>query len=385
MRGTLYIGIMSGTSVDGLDLAILDIRTNEGALSFKVIDAKTVELPKALRTLLISLGQPDHDNLDQMGQADVMLGQFIGTSINIYLDSLSIERSKIAAIGSHGQTIRHRPKGESATPFSLQIGDPNSIAEITKITTVADFRRRDIAAGGEGAPLAPGFHKILFSDAGNDVAVLNIGGISNLTIFKDESLIGFDSGPGNCMLDEWAQKHNATPFDHEGAWAASGLICNELLNLFLADPYFAAEPPKSTGREYFNMNWLNKHLANAAASRQENLTNADVQATLLALTASSIVNSLSPHVAGVSAIAVCGGGRLNSFMIQRISSLCQQIYGKKIFVAPTEQWGVDGDSLEAAAFAWLAYQRINAQPGNLPSVTGARGTRILGAIYPGLH
>lgn len=241
---SLYIGAMSGTSVDGLDLALVDIRTSGNKLRIEIVNAKTFEIPSTLRDNLLSLGQPEDDDLDQLGQCDRLLGQFIADSINDYLKLLGADKQNVIAIGCHGQTIRHRPPGELTTPFTLQIGDPNSIAEITGITTVADFRRRDVAAGGQGAPLTPAFHKILFGDTDANIAVLNIGGIGNLTIFDNDRLIGFDTGPGNGLLDQWCQIHKGEPFDQGGSWAATGTICEELLQSCLQDPYFALPPAK---------------------------------------------------------------------------------------------------------------------------------------------
>jgi anhydro-N-acetylmuramic acid kinase len=380
---SLYVGAMSGTSVDGLDLALVDIQLIKGALTIKVIDAKTVAIPLALRDNLLSLGQPKDDNFDQLGACDNLLGQFIGESISGYLDALDVRRYDVAAIGSHGQTIRHRPPGTQATPFTLQIGDPNSIAEVTGITTVADFRRRDVAAGGQGAPLTPAFHKILFGNLDANVAVLNIGGISNLTLLSGDRLVGFDTGPGNGLIDQWCKAHKGAPYDDEGAWGASGKICDGLLRSFLDDPYFALAAPKSTGREYFNQPWLEQHLELFAQPGAEALPAEDVQATLVELTAQSIAHCIAEEPSNIEALAVCGGGRLNKYLMQRLAINCNLDKTRKIDVQPTEHWGVDGDSLEAAAFAWLAYQRMCNLPGNMPSVTGAKGERVLGAIFPG--
>ena len=380
---SLYVGAMSGTSVDGLDLALVDIQLIKGVLNIKVIDAKTVAIPLALRDDLLSLGQPKDDNFDQLGACDNLLGQFIGESISGYLHALDVRRQEVAAIGSHGQTIRHRPPGTQATPFTLQIGDPNSIAEVTGITTVADFRRRDVAAGGHGAPLTPVFHKILFGNLDAKIAVLNIGGISNLTLLSGDRLVGFDTGPGNGLMDQWCNAHKGTPYDNEGAWGASGKICDSLLGSFLDDPYFALAAPKSTGREYFNLPWLEQHLGLFAQTGAEALPAEDVQATLIELTVQSIAHCIAEEPSNIEALAICGGGRLNKYLMQRLAINCNLDKTRKIDVKPTEHWGVDGDSLEAAAFAWLAYQRMRNLPGNMPSVTGAKGERVLGAIFPG--
>jgi anhydro-N-acetylmuramic acid kinase len=269
------------------------------------------------------------------------------------------------------------------TPFTLQIGDPNSIAEITGITTIADFRRRDVAAGGHGAPLTPAFHEILFGKLDANVAVLNIGGISNLTLLGGQTLIGFDTGPGNGLIDQWCKIHKDMPFDKGGAWASSGKICENLLQSFLQDPYFALSAPKSTGREYFNLPWLERHLEIIGQSTPATLAIEDVQATLAELTAQSITDCLHKESNEIAAVAVCGGGRLNEYLMQRLAINCKLGDTSNINVQPTEFWGVDGDSLEAAAFAWLAYQRMNNLPGNMPTVTGAKAKRILGAVFPG--
>ena len=379
---SLYVGAMSGTSVDGLDLALVDIRVLKSTLQIKIIDAKTVAIPSPLREDLLKLGQPNDDNFDQLGACDNLLGLFIGESISVYLADSGVHAQDVAAIGSHGQTVRHRPPGTQTTPFTLQIGDPNSIAEVTGITTVADFRRRDVAAGGHGAPLTPAFHKILFGNLDANIAVLNIGGISNLTILGTERLVGFDTGPGNGLMDQWCNTHQGAPYDNEGAWAASGQISDGLLNSFLADPYFALTAPKSTGREYFNLIWLERQLSLFCKVAPETLLENDVQATLAELTVQSIADCINQNSSNVSALAVCGGGRLNKYLMQRLAGNCELNATRKINVQPTEYWGVDGDSLEAAAFAWLAYQRMSNLPGNIPSVTGAKGERILGAIFP---
>jgi anhydro-N-acetylmuramic acid kinase len=383
LNRSLYVGAMSGTSVDGLDLALVDIQLERDELKIKVINAQTVALPLALREDLLRLGQPSDDDFYQLGACDNLLGQFIGLSINSYLEALGINGAEVAAIGSHGQTIRHRPPGMGTTPFTLQIGDPNSIAEITGITTIADFRRRDVAAGGHGAPLTPAFHEILFGKLDTNVAVLNIGGISNLTLLGGQTLIGFDTGPGNGLIDQWCEIHKDIPFDKGGAWASSGKICENLLQSFLQDPYFALSAPKSTGREYFNLPWLERHLETIGQSTPATLAIEDVQATLVELTAQSIADCLRKESNEIAAVAVCGGGRLNEYLMQRLAINCELSDTSKINIQPTEFWGVDGDSLEAAAFAWLAYQRMNNLPGNMPTVTGAKGKRILGAIFPG--
>ena len=357
-----YLGCISGTSVDGLDIACIAVE--EERIEF--VAAETVELPEALRQNLLTLGQPGQDDVDLLGHVDAALGDFIGAALVAFM-----ERWRTAvpvAIGSHGQTVRHRPEATAQGPgFSLQIGDPNRIAERTGITIVADFRRRDMAAGGQGAPLVPPFHKALFTDArlGANPVILNIGGISNVSIL-DASLSGFDTGPGNCLMDSWILKHQQKPVDLNGSWASSGDVKAELLSAMLQDPYFSASPPKSTGREYFNLAWIESF--EVARYRPQ-----DVQATLAELTARCTVDALGGNP---TSLVICGGGRHNRHVLSRFRSLC----GYSVF--SSEDFLIDGDAIEAAAFAWLAHCRVNNLAMNAPAVTGAHGERILGAVYP---
>ncbi len=268
------------------------------------------------------------------------------------------------AIGSHGQTVRHRPQGPA--PFTLQIGDPNQIAEITGIVTVADFRRRDLAAGGEAAPLVPPFHASVFGSDTEHRAVLNLGGIGNITIL--DPLSGFDTGPGNALLDAWCEQHTGKPFDDAGGWALGGAVISDLLNKLLADPYLHRMPPKSTGKEHYNPTWLRALLDPGSAPR-------DVQRTLVEFTARSAVDAVHRWAPAVRRLLVCGGGRLNRLLMRRLAEL------SRCAVETTDDHGWNGDAIEAAAFAWLAHRRLNLEPGNVPRVTGAAGPRILGAVY----
>ena len=249
----LYLGAMTGTSVDGLDLALIEVVGS----AVNLIAQRTFPLPSALRKTLLELGQGIGDNLDALGEADAALGRFIGETARGFIESQGLATGAVRAIGSHGQTVRHRPNGRNA--FTLQIGDPNRIAELTGVATVADFRRRDLAAGGQGAPLAPGFHAALFSHARERRTVLNIGGISNITRLSTP-LLGFDTGPGNALMDPWCAKHQGAPFDEDGAWAATGRVDEALLESLLSDPYLDQAPPKSTGREHYNLDWLSERL-----------------------------------------------------------------------------------------------------------------------------
>ncbi len=324
----------------------------------------TVPLPGELRNELICLAQGVDDNLDRLGHADTELGRHIGQSINNFLADLEQPKRALRAIGSHGQTVRHRPRGPS--PFTMQIGDPSLIAETTGITTVADFRRRDLAAGGEAAPLVPPFHARLFSSRDERRAVVNIGGIGNVSTL--DPLGGFDTGPGNALLDAWCESHRGTPYDSEGRWASGGKIIDDLLTALLADPYLHGTPPKSTGKEHYNLAWLNGLLS-------PGLHPQDIQRTLLEFTARSITDALRRWAPGTERLLVCGGGRLNRLLLRRLRALADAD------VETTDAHGWNGDAIEAAAFAWLAYRRLVEQPGNVPEVTGARGPRLLGAVY----
>lgn len=371
MRGQAYLGAISGTSVDGLDLALLEVSN-----TLTVSAAVTVDLPETLRRDLLSLGSTDNDDLDLLGEADAALGDFIGSAAVEFLETSGIEPARITAIGSHGQTVRHRPEGR--WPFTLQIGDPNRIAERTGITTVADFRRRDMAAGGQGAPLVPPFHNALFRRPGENRAILNLGGIGNFTLLPAEPeavISGFDTGPGNALMDDWIAHTQQQPYDRQGDWAAAGKVDTSLLDRLLADPYLSAPPPKSTGREYFNLSWLKAQLASHLGDAT--MAEADVQATLCAFTAASVARALEVWGPATQRIIVCGGGRHNRTLLAAIAERVRRP------VETAEDHGINGDSIEAGAFAWLAHQTLNAQHGNEPAVTGARGYRVLGAIYPG--
>ncbi|XOV83443.1 MAG: anhydro-N-acetylmuramic acid kinase [bacterium] len=362
-----YLGCISGTSVDGLDIALIEIDADNRVT---IGSAGTTDFPCALRQTLLALGQPGADDLDLLGRCDAELGEFIGHALVRFMDTHQIDPDSITAIGSHGQTVRHRPAGPGHRyGFTTQIGDPNYIAEITGIPTVADFRRRDMAAGGQGAPLVPPFHQVLFGQSAEPTVVLNIGGISNISILGDTPS-GFDTGPGNALMDAWCAQHTGEPYDLNGHWSSTGTVDQHLLQALLADAYFALAPPKSTGREYFNLDWLSPHL------EQTNATAADIQATLVALTAGCTAEALSRYAPAARALVVCGGGRLNSALMQALRQHC------RADVIPSEALGIGGDDIEAALFGWLAHQRLNNSIGSEPAVTGARGGRILGALYP---
>ena len=363
-----FIGVMSGTSLDGIDVAIVDLND---AASFELITARTFSFPIDLYEQLQTAINSPKFHLKELGHLDTALGQFIGKIIKKVLDQQKISPGMITAIGSHGHTLFHSPSG--LAPFSLQIGDPNVIAELTGITTIADFRQRDIAAGGQGAPLVPAFHAEFFSDTKQPRAIINIGGIANITLLdKRHPILGFDTGPGNGLLDAWSKLHQGQPYDDNGNWAASGLCHHGLLAQMLMDPYFHEPIPKSTGREYFNLKWLMHQLKDFG----EKLLTADVQATLLELTAHTISLDISHYCSDVEAVYVCGGGVHNKHLLKSLQRLL-----KNKPVLSTEQLGLHPNWVEATAFAWLAYRTLNRQSGNLPSVTGARRAVVLGAIY----
>jgi len=361
----LYLGLISGTSADGIDAALVRFEPQ-----LQVVAARTTAYPAALRERVLGLATSDASiALDDYGRLDVQIGEAFAAAADTLLREAGIGEASVAAIGSHGQTVRHRPGG--AHPFTLQIGDPSVIAERTGIATVADFRRADVAAGGQGAPLLPGLHAAVFAHASIPRAVLNLGGIANLTILAPgRDVLGFDTGPANCLLDAWATRHLGAPRDEGGAWARGGTVDPDLLAHWLSEPYFAAPPPKSSGREVFNLDWLDARVPTGIAS-------ADVQATLLALSARSIADALRAHGNGAGEVYACGGGVHNGALMQ---ALRDELPGVR--VETTAALGLDPDYVEAVGFAWLAHARLAAVPGNLPSVTGAREPRLLGAIYP---
>ncbi|HJS21895.1 MAG TPA: anhydro-N-acetylmuramic acid kinase [Steroidobacteraceae bacterium] len=366
---TLYLGLISGTSMDAIDAALVDIEGTRCTLT------QTLSRPYAesLRTQLFTLiAAPQRCSLDDVGRLDTEIGEAFATTALDLLQESGVAAARVQAIGSHGQTLRHQPLGEH--PFTWQVGNPHLIAERTGITTVADFRRRDVAAGGEGAPLMPAFHQAVLASPDENRAVINIGGIANLTwLPRAGTVIGFDTGPGNCLMDAWATRHLGVAFDREGAWAANGRAHAELLEHFFTEPYFAAEPPKSTGRELFNMSWLEGHLG----AFHETPRPEDVQATLCELTARSLAEACR-NLGDLDRVLLCGGGSHNLELRRRLGAHLPRTH-----VETTAALGLDPDHVEATGFAWLAYRALTGLPGNLPAVTGAQRSVILGAIHPG--
>lgn len=365
----LYIGLMSGTSADGIDAALVDFNDDTP----KLIATHYTPYSLSMREEIIALCKEGANEIERLGKLDIALGKAFANAVNNLLKQTSLEASDITAIGSHGQTIRHRPIEE--TRFTLQIGDPNTIAAETGITTIADFRRKDVALGGQGAPLVPGFHQMLFASNTTDRVIINIGGIANITLLpkdKLDTIIGFDTGPGNTLLDAWIAQHHQLTHDANGDWGKSGTISQHLLHTLLTDPYFKQQAPKSTGREYFNLPWLMQHLKQADIA----LSPADVQATLTELTARTILDAIKPHLSQ-GELLICGGGAHNQFLLARLQTLAQPNYT----LATTTKYQIDPNWLEAIAFAWLAKQTLNRKPGNIPSVTGASKATILGGVY----
>jgi anhydro-N-acetylmuramic acid kinase len=368
----LFIGLLSGTSMDGIDAGLVDFSGDQ----LQLVDYFSTPYPTQVSDALQRLTDPENPTfLKQYGELDTQLGQLFADAALSLLKQSSRSADDIMAIGSHGQTVYHAP--DAPFPFCLQIGDPNVIAEKTGITTIADFRRRDIAAGGQGAPLVPAFHQLFFSDPTETRIILNIGGIANITVLpenQNKSIFGFDTGPGNALMDDWVRKHLSVDYDENGDWANSGSCQVELLNELLQDAYFKIDPPKSTGKEYFSLSWLEKKLG-----KQKKYLPEDIQASLCHFTASTITQAIKKHVTNPDRVLVCGGGVHNRLLMDLLQ---QQL---SCPVNSTDEYGLNPDQVEAVAFAWLAKQTVQGLPGNLTTVTGAKNPVILGAIYPSLH
>ena len=362
-RDDPYVGLISGTSMDGIDAVL--VRFADRQVDCRV--QASFPYPDALRDRLLEVSRnPDTCSLDELGVLDRRVGACFRDAALSLIEQAGLASANIAAIGSHGQTLRHRP--DAAEPFSLQIGDPATIATGTGITTVADFRRADVALGGQGAPLVPPFHDWLFRRDDTKRVVLNIGGIANLTLLG-EALLGFDTGPGNTLMDAWTARHKNRRYDDDGCWAAAGSVDEGLLARMLEDSYFRAEPPKSTGFEYFNLDWL-------ASFGVDVLDPADVQATLCELTAASVAAAIVASAPDTSEVLICGGGGHNTELLRRLDRAMPGVR-----LESTASAGLDPDWVEATAFAWLARQTLANRPGNAASVTGASGPAILGAVH----
>lgn len=354
---------MSGTSLDGVDAVLADFR----ARPWRLVASFHLPYPENLRERLLALHEPRKNELHWAALIGVELSRIYAEAADGVLAAAGIPPGEVAAIGCHGQTVRHQPRWG----YSIQLGNPAWLAELTGITVVADFRSRDLAAGGEGAPLVPAFHRALFQDPARHRVVVNIGGIANLTDLPPKGKArGFDCGPGNLLLDAWARLHRGTPFDRNGAWGKTGKALPGLLSALLEDEFFHRPPPKSTGRDHFNLAWLTDFLSGAESPE-------DVQATLLALTAEAIARAVAEYCPGTEQVFLCGGGARNQALEEELS----RRLAAPVEVETTDALGVPAEGVEAFAFAWLARQTLLGRPGNLPAVTGARGERILGAIY----
>ena len=367
---SLFVGLMSGTSVDAVDCALA--RCDNDA--FELIATREHAIPSEIREQVAALSHPGVDEINRMGALDRQMGQLFAEATLALLATAQTEPGRVLAIGSHGQTIRHHPPSLAGATrgFTLQIGDPGTIAENTGITTIADFRGRDIAAGGEGAPLAPAFHAATLARSGINRAIVNIGGIANVTFLRGTELVaGFDTGPGNTLLDHWIAQHRGERFDLAGRWSSTGRVHESLLARLVSHPYFNRSGPRSTGKEMFNLPWLESHFGTLEAISPQ-----DVQATLVELTSTSIAGAIRRYPLDVQEIYICGGGVHNSHLMQRLAS-----HLAPAAVTSTASIDMDPDWVEAATFAWLASRTLNGMTGNSPVVTGACGPRILGGIY----
>ena len=360
---TLFIGLMSGTSLDGVDAALTAFSPTHAC---QVIETHSIPFDDALRKELLDLHRSGFNELERTALASNILSRIYAEAVHGLIKKASVSSTQIEAIGCHGQTIRHRPE----LGFTLQIGNAALLAELTKISVVSDFRSRDIAANGQGAPLVPAFHQAVFAHSQINRVLVNIGGIANLSVLHpNKPIIGFDSGPGNMLMDAWAEKHIGKRFDENGRWAMTGQIIEALLAQLLAHDFFKLSPPKSTGRDLFSIDWLEAQLK--PQHKPE-----DVQRTLLAFTAQSIADAVKTHAPNTEEIYLCGGGAYNTALFECLRTLLQPAK-----IALSDKIGIKVDAVEAAAFAWLARQTLLKAPGNLPDVTGADGPRVLGAVY----
>jgi anhydro-N-acetylmuramic acid kinase len=366
-----FVGLISGTSMDAVDAVVVDLAGHHPPA---LLASLSHPIPEALRAGLRHLADPQTAaTVDELGTMDAQVGELFADAALHVISAAGLEPAAIVAIGSHGQTVRHRPDADPA--FTLQIGNPQRIAQRTGITTVADFRQRDMAAGGQGAPLVPAFHRAVFAAPEEDRAVINIGGIANLTHLPARGPItGFDTGPGNTLMDHWIRRHRHLPYDDQGDWARQGRVSKALLDALMSDAYLRQPPPKSTGPEHFSPAWLDAILSRV----KEHLAPHDVQRTLLEFTAQSVAAALASHTGPGARALVCGGGARNRLLMERLAALMPERS-----VSDSGDFGVDPDWVEAAAFAWLARETLAGRPGNIPEVTGAREAVVLGGIYPG--
>lgn len=369
----MFIGLMSGTSVDAVDGVLADFP--DGAPP-RVLAHASRDFDPDLRAQMLALNRAGENELHRAAMAANALADLYAGVVADLLAAAGVPTGAVRAIGAHGQTVRHQP----AAGYTLQLNAPARLAEATGIAVVADFRSRDVAAGGQGAPLASGLHQAVFG-GGDPVVVLNLGGIANITVLPGREpghVIGFDTGPANALLDLWCQRHTGAAYDAGGAFAAQGQVDTGLLgHLVRSEPWLALPPPKSTGRDDFHADWLDKRLAQVAAERGTALAPADVQATLVAFTACTVADAIGAYAQGTTAIYVGGGGAANPVLMAALRQALQPLP-----VQPTDVLGVPAQQVEALAFAWLAHAHVEGLAGNLPDVTGAQGPRLLGALYP---
>ena len=364
----IFLGLISGTSLDGVDAVAVTFNDDHPQL----LASHNQPYPAQLKAELRNICLPGENEIDRLGQLDRQVAMRFAEAVHAVLHQSGLKPGQVTAIGSHGQTIRHRPDLDS--PFTLQIGDPNTLSELTGITTVADFRRRDMAAGGQGAPMVPAYHQVLFQHTEQPRVVLNLGGIANITCLPagdKTGIIGYDTGPANALLDRWIERHRGINLDHHGEWARSGEVNNQLLQALLADNYFKLPAPKSTGTETFHLQWLD------AKAGVYSLAPKDVQATLVELTAVTVAEAIDREGYSHAQLLVCGGGVHNRYLIERLTHHLPESN-----LQSTAEFGVDPDWVEAMTFAWLAKRTLAGLSGNLPSVTGADRELILGGVYP---
>ena len=371
----LFIGLMSGTSLDGIDGVVVDF-TGAGPMRLTVHAHRHAEFDASLRAELLALNQPGDNEIHRVALVANRLARCYAEVVASLLQDAGVSRREVTAIGCHGQTVRHRPGEFDGTGYTVQVNAPALLAAIGGIDVVADFRTADVAAGGQGAPLVPAFHRAVFARPGASVAVLNLGGIANVSaIAADGSTLGFDSGPANALLDLWSTASIGRRFDANGAWAASGRVDPDLLDALLDEPYFALSPPKSTGRDLFHPRWLEARLL--ATGARARLAAADIQATLAELTARTAADAIRRHAADAKELVVCGGGAFNADLMTRLAARLSPLP-----VVSSAERGLPPDQVEACAFAWLARAFVRREAGNIPSVTGASEPRVLGALYP---
>jgi anhydro-N-acetylmuramic acid kinase len=371
----LFIGLMSGTSLDGVDGVLVEF----GGASPVVLAHQAIGFPEGLRADFLALNTSGPDEIHRSALAANGLARSYAAVVHALLESTGVSAHAVCAIGAHGQTVRHRPGEFDGVGYTIQLNQPALLAELCGIDVVADFRSRDVAAGGQGAPLVPPFHQAFFSPQGERLAVLNIGGISNLTLLHatpQAPVLGFDCGPGNALMDAWCQQHTGQPYDANGAWAASGSVVPGLLELLLAEPFLQKPPPKSTGRDLFNTAWLESRLSEWSMAHGAPAV-VDVQSTLTEFTARTCADALQRNMSACSQLAVCGGGAYNGSLMVRLQTLLPDTK-----VLGSADLGLPPLQVEATAFAWLARQTVKRSTSSLPKVTGAQGARILGAIYP---